>query len=250
MDRSFDARACVRRPAGATRGWLIGTALACGLGLGGCVEDAAQAPPPPAAPPADNIARRPDVSPAGATVGIASVGGAPGSLDDSFRRCSPPPPNGATCRLADGGDPNYLVRGYLSAYPEGDNTTAVSYVLDIFDAKKQRTQRVGDEIVVRGQAPDSLVTGQRRRSRRRGGEKRRRSRRGHDQYAGSHCRQCSPRRRSGASCHECQFAARRWPDRRGGDSHPAGTRARSGGAFPEQWGRRDRPALASPPLMR
>ncbi|MGP8232207.1 MAG: hypothetical protein ACLQL2_06000 [Methylovirgula sp.] len=155
MDRSFDARACVRRPAGATRGWLIGTALACGLGLGGCVEDAAQAPPPPAAPPADNIARRPDVSPAGATVGIASVGGAPGSLDDKFQAMFTAAAKRGDVSVSDGGDPNYLVRGYLSAYPEGDNTTAVSYVLDIFDAKKQRTQRVGDEIVVRGQAPDS-----------------------------------------------------------------------------------------------
>ncbi len=160
MDRSFDARACARRPAGPARGWLIGAALACGLGLGGCVEDAAQAPPPPAAPPADNIARRPDVSPAGATVGIASVGGAPGSLDDKFQAMFTAAAKRGDVSVTDGGDPNYLVRGYLSAYPEGDNTTAVSYVLDIFDAKKQRTQRVGDEVVVRGQAPDSwsLVT--------------------------------------------------------------------------------------------
>ncbi len=250
MDRSFDARACARRPAGPARGWLIGAALACGLGLGGCVEDAAQAPPPPAAPPADNIARRPDVSPAGATVGIASVGGAPGSLDDKFQAMFTAAAKRGDVSVTDGGDPNYLVRGYLSAYPEGDNTTAVSYVLDIFDAKKQRTQRVGDEVVVRGQAPELLVPGHRRRSRRRCGEKRGQSRRGHDQYAGSHCRQCrarSPRRRGGAGRHECQSPVGRRSDRCDGDR----TRARSGAGFaPEQWLRSDRSALASPPPMR
>jgi len=139
---------------------MIGAALACGLGLAGCVEDTAQAPPPPAAPPADNIARRPDVSPAGATVGVASVGGAPGTLDDKFQAMFTAAAKKGNVSVVDGGDPNYLVRGYLSAYQESDNATAVAYVLDVFDAKKQRTQRVGDEVIIRGQAPDpwSLVS--------------------------------------------------------------------------------------------
>lgn len=155
MDRSFDARACVRRPAGPAHGWLIGAALACGLGLAGCVEDTAQAPPPAAAPPTDNIARRPNVSPAGATVGVASVGGAPGSLDDRFQAMFVNAARRSDVSLAAGDDPNYLVRAYLSAYPEGEGTTAVAYVLDVFDAKKQRTQRVEDEVLIRGQAEDS-----------------------------------------------------------------------------------------------
>ncbi len=42
---------------------------------------------------------------------------------------------------------------------EGDAATVVSYVLDVFDAGKHRTQRVEDEVVLRGTAPDpwSLV---------------------------------------------------------------------------------------------
>jgi hypothetical protein len=155
MDRSFDARVCVRRPAGPARGWLIGAALACGLGLGGCVEDTAQAPPQPAAPPSDNIARRPNVSPAGATVGVASIGGAPGGLDDKFQALFVDAAKRSDVSVAAADDPNYLVRAYLSAYPEGEGTTAVAYVLDVFDSKKQRTQRVEDEVLIRGQAPDS-----------------------------------------------------------------------------------------------
>jgi hypothetical protein len=155
MDRSFDACVCVGRPARRAPGWLIGLAVVCGFGLAGCVEDVAQAPPVPAAPPADNIARRPDVSPAGATVAIASMGGAPAGLGDRFQAMFAAAAKRGNVSVIDGGSPNYLVRGYLSAYPDGDNATAVAYVLDVFDSKKQRTQRVGDEILVRGQASDS-----------------------------------------------------------------------------------------------
>jgi hypothetical protein len=159
MDRSFDARVGVGRPARRVPGCRIGLALVCGFGLAGCVEDVAQAPPVPAAPPADNIARRPDVSPAGATVGVASISGAPAGLGDRFQAMFAAAAKRGNVSVVDGGSPNYLVRGYLSAYPEGDNATAVAYVLDVFDSKKQRTQRVGDEILVRGQASDpwSLV---------------------------------------------------------------------------------------------
>jgi hypothetical protein len=48
---------------------------------------------------------------------------------------------------------NYLIRGYLNAVPE-DNGTALTYVLDIFDSKKHRTQRVEDQILLKAQAPD------------------------------------------------------------------------------------------------
>ena len=48
---------------------------------------------------------------------------------------------------------DYLVRGYLSATAEGDQT-AVTYVIDIFDAKKQRTQRIEDAVLVKGAAAD------------------------------------------------------------------------------------------------
>jgi hypothetical protein len=160
MDRSFGVATPVRHSTFAARLWMIWAALACGIGLSGCVEDAAQAPV--AAMPSsssDNIAPRPGVSPSGATVAVASVSGAPGGFDDKFQGMLTGYAKHAGVSIADAGQPNYLVRGYLSADSEGDAATVVSYVLDVFDSEKHRTQRVEDEVVLRGTAPDpwSLV---------------------------------------------------------------------------------------------
>lgn len=159
MDRSFAVPAPVSRSARAPQ-WVIWAALACGIGLGGCVEENTAQAPVAAAPDSDNIARRPDVSPAGATVAVASISGAPGGLDDKYQAMLASYAKRGNVSMADSGSANYLVRAYLSAYPEGDTATAVAYVLDVFDAGKRRTQRVEDEVVVRGTAPDpwSLVS--------------------------------------------------------------------------------------------
>ena len=159
MDRSFGVPAPVSWPARSSR-WVIWAALACGIGLSGCVEENAAQGPVAAAPQSDNIARRPGVSPAGATVAVASISGAPGGLDDKYQAMLAAFAKRGNVSLADAGSANYLVRAYLSAYPEGDTATAVAYVLDVFDAGKRRTQRVEDEVVVRGTAPDpwSLVS--------------------------------------------------------------------------------------------
>jgi hypothetical protein len=161
MDRSFGVATPARHSIFAARVWMIWAALACGIGLGGCVEDSAQAPV--AAMPSsssDNIAPRPGVSPSGATVTVASISGAPGGFDDKFQAMLTAYAKRGGVSIADAGQPNYLVRGYLSADSEGDAATIVSYVLDVFDAGKHRTQRVEDEVVVRGTAPDpwSLVS--------------------------------------------------------------------------------------------
>jgi hypothetical protein len=160
MDRSFGVATPARHSTFAARLWMIWAALACGIGLGGCVEDSAQAPV--AAMPSsssDNIAPRPGVSPSGATVAVASISGAPGGFDDKFQAMLTAYAKRGGVSIADAGQPNYLVRGYLSADSEGDAATVVSYVLDVFDAGKHRTQRVENEVVLRGTAPDpwSLV---------------------------------------------------------------------------------------------
>jgi hypothetical protein len=160
MDRSFGVATPVRHSLFAARLWMIWAALGCGIGLSGCVEDSAQAPV--ATMPAsssDNIAPRPGVSPSGATVGVASISGAPGGVDDKFQAMLTGYAKHAGVSIADAGQPNYLVRGYLSADSQGDAATIVSYVLDVFDSEKHRTQRVEDEVVLRGTAPDpwSLV---------------------------------------------------------------------------------------------
>jgi hypothetical protein len=48
---------------------------------------------------------------------------------------------------------------HLTAYPAGNDATSLAYVSDIFDARKNRAQRLGDDIVLKGAAADpwSLV---------------------------------------------------------------------------------------------
>ncbi len=132
-------------------------AFAC-LALGGCVDNNLAQAPDPSAPAATNMARRAGVSPSGATVALASFSGAPQDLSDRFTTIFASAAQRSEINMTDPDEANYLVRGYLNAYPEG-NATAVAFVLDVFDSNKQRTQRIEDEVLVDGQAADpwSLV---------------------------------------------------------------------------------------------
>jgi hypothetical protein len=131
--------------------------LACFGILSGCVDNVAQAPDP-SAPPSTNMARRAGVSPGGATVAVASFAGAPQEVTDRFGPMFTEAAKHGEINMADPATANYLVRGYLTVRPEGD-ATAVAFVLDIFDSKKERTQRMEDEVLLKGQAADpwSLV---------------------------------------------------------------------------------------------
>ena len=53
----------------------------------------------------------------------------------------------------------YFVQLHLTAYPAADGATALAYVSDVFDAKKNRAQRLSDDIVLKGTAANvwSLV---------------------------------------------------------------------------------------------
>ena len=135
------------------RGWVRGSlALASFCLLAGCVDNniASQAPPPPHP---TNIARRPGVSPSGATVALASFTGAPDGVKDRFTNAFDTAAKAQGIVTADPAAANYLVRGYLNAVPESDGT-AVTYVLDVFDSQKQRAQRVEDRVDVKAKAPD------------------------------------------------------------------------------------------------
>ncbi len=135
---------------------LAGLVLACLLS--GCVDNNLAQGPDPSVPPSTNMARRPGVSPAGATVALASFSGAPQEITDRFTPMFADAAKLGDINFTDPDKANYLVRGYLSAHPEGD-ATALAFVLDVFDSKKERTQRVEDEILIKGQAADpwSLV---------------------------------------------------------------------------------------------
>jgi hypothetical protein len=139
------ARACV-------------AALVAGL-LAGCVDMALHAPEP-AAPvhPTTNMARRQGVSPAGASIALAGFAGAQQALADQFKVYFVKEAKQRDVNVTEADKANYLIRGYLNAYPQ-DAGTAVAFVLDVFDADRQRAQRIEDQVIVKATAADpwSLV---------------------------------------------------------------------------------------------
>lgn len=132
---------------------LAALALACCALLSGCVDSNVAETPVPSAPQTTNMPRHEGVSPSGATVAVASFSGAPQEVAERFAPLFADAAKRGEIAVGDSDTANYLVRGYLHAYPEG-NVTAVAFVLDIFDSNKRRTQRVEDEVVVPGQTPD------------------------------------------------------------------------------------------------
>jgi hypothetical protein len=165
MDRSFGAPAPVPTARNlsrvASRLPATGLLLACLGILSGCMDSNVAQAPDPSVPPSANMARRQGVSPSGATVALASFSGAPQDVTDRFTPIFTDVAERGEISFTDPDKANYLVRGYLNAQPEG-HATEVAFVLDIFDSKKERTQRVEDEILVKGQAADpwSLVDDQ------------------------------------------------------------------------------------------
>jgi hypothetical protein len=165
MDLSFGARAPVPTvhslSRAASRLPATGLILACFGILSGCMDANVAQAPDPSAPPSTNMARREGVSPAGATVALASFSGAPQDITDRFTPMFADAAKSGEVNFTDPDKANYLIRGYLNARPEGD-ATALTFVLDVFDSKKERTQRIEDEILIKGQAADpwSLVDDQ------------------------------------------------------------------------------------------
>jgi hypothetical protein len=126
-------------------------AAALFLPLGGCVETVAQL-----SPNVDThaqLARRPDVSLAGATVAFVSVDGPPSAVSASFAQIMAREAAAHDIVVTDTKKARYLVRGYLSAYATADGA-AVDYVWDVFNRDKQRTQRVDDTLEVKGAGAD------------------------------------------------------------------------------------------------
>jgi hypothetical protein len=129
------------------------------FGLAGCVETAAEL-----APDSDqqhiHLARRPDVSLAGATVAFISVDGPPAQVSADFMRDLAREAAAQNIVIADAKKARYFVRGYLSAY-ETDKGAAVEYVWDVFTKDKLRTQRLSDFLEVKGQGSDAwTIAGQ------------------------------------------------------------------------------------------
>jgi hypothetical protein len=123
--------------------------------LAGCVEPTASAPPPVAE---HVVARREGVSPRGASLALASVGGVPDPVADRFKEAFTKEAGDREIKLADAKKAAYFMRGYLNASSSETGTT-LSVVFDVFDGTKNRAQRIEDKVTVKGGAEDpwSLV---------------------------------------------------------------------------------------------
>lgn len=120
-------------------------AAAC---LGGCVETVATAPPQ--AELQQGPARRDGVSPRGASVALASLSGVPEPVADRIKTAFAQEAVEREITIADSKNADYLVRGYLDATPT-ESGTAITLVLDIFDAAKKRALRLKDALFVNGE---------------------------------------------------------------------------------------------------
>ena len=128
-------------------------AAVCCLPLAACVDTASQARVEPAAAPS-KIARRPGVSPRGATVALASVAGAPQDVNDRFAQAFAQAATSQDMTTVEPAKAEYLARVYIDAGPGEPGVTRLSYVVDLFDRSKKRVARLTDEVPVKGAAAD------------------------------------------------------------------------------------------------
>lgn len=128
-----------------------------GFVLCGCVETTASLPPQ--ADTQSRPTRQESVaSPRRASVALASLSGMPRDVADRMSLAFAQEAGAHDIPLAAPEKADYLVRGYVNAYPT-DLGTSIAFVFDIFDAGKKRAQRLGDILFVRGTAadPSSLI---------------------------------------------------------------------------------------------
>ncbi len=128
-------------------------AVAFCLPLASCVDTASQVRVEPAAAPS-KIARRPGVSPRGATVALASVAGGPQDVNDRFAQAFAQAAASQEMTTVEPGKAEYLARIYIDAGPGEAGVTRLSYVVDLFDRSKKRIARLTDEAPVKGAAAD------------------------------------------------------------------------------------------------
>jgi hypothetical protein len=91
----------------------------------------------------------------GVPIAVESLEGAPEGLQ---ARVSSEVAGQAALRridlVADTGEPRYRLKGYLTAYSTEGGDTALTFVWDVFDQARKRTQRVSATTLAKGQADD------------------------------------------------------------------------------------------------
>jgi hypothetical protein len=128
-------------------------ALTAPLALGACVAVETTAEIVPDAAASAQFALRQGANLAQASFAIVSVEGAPPAIAADFSRRLDGAARARSLVVADAPKARYLVRGYLSASPTEDGAE-IEYVWDVFNAGKQRVQRLNDAVEVKGAAGD------------------------------------------------------------------------------------------------
>ncbi len=128
--------------------------------LAGCNETTSSLREPVRAA-ASAPARNPNVSPRGASVALNLTGAetVPPAIASRFSEALVRAAQARDIDMADVKRAKYFVQLHLTAYPAGKDAIALAYVSDVFDSKKNRAQRLGDDVVLKGSAADpwSLV---------------------------------------------------------------------------------------------
>jgi hypothetical protein len=102
-------------------------------------------------------ARNPNASPRGASVALTLTGveTVPRRIVSRFSEALAHAVNVREVDVVEPKLAKYFVQMHLTAYPAGNGASALAYVCDVFDAKKNRAQRLGDDIALKGTASDS-----------------------------------------------------------------------------------------------
>jgi hypothetical protein len=92
----------------------------------------------------------------GVPIAVESIAGAPDGVTTRFSTALASEASARQVELV-GGDNSarYRVRGYLSAEPTEDGSTALAFVWDVFDSQKKRAQRVQGASVARAKAGEN-----------------------------------------------------------------------------------------------
>jgi hypothetical protein len=115
------------------------------LALSGCQETTVASAPEALAP----LVQRDGVSLADATVALVSLDGAPQAAAEDFRRAFSQRLAAREVGSAQEKKARYLLRVYLAASPV-EGGANLDYVVDVFDARRQRVGRLSDGLGLKG----------------------------------------------------------------------------------------------------
>jgi hypothetical protein len=101
--------------------------------------------------------RNPNASPHGASVALNLTGieKVPPALVSRFSEALAHAADARGVEVVEPKLAKYFVQMHLTAYPAANGATGLAYVSDVFDAKKNRAQRLSDDIVLKGSAADA-----------------------------------------------------------------------------------------------